>query len=52
MERFVNVKIHKTPISERYCIVNDECLLDTLNNQIRCSGCWFGFDERWEVEYL
>lgn len=44
------VKVLKTPISERYCNVGDEALLDIENKKIRCSGAWFDFDERWLVE--
>lgn len=43
------VKVLKTPISERYCKVGDEAILDTKNNQIRCGGAWFSFDDRWVV---
>jgi hypothetical protein len=44
------VKVLKTPISERYCKVGDTATLDEKNNQIRCGGAWFKFDERWIVE--
>ena len=43
------VKVLKTPISERYCKVGDEAILDTKNKQIRCGGAWFNFDDRWVV---
>lgn len=44
------VIVRKSPISERYCKVGDTATLDTKNNQIRCGGAWFAFDERWKVE--
>lgn len=44
------VKVLKTPISERYCKVGDEAILDKSTNMIRCSGAWFRFNEKWEVE--
>lgn len=46
------VKVLQTPISERYCKVNDIATLDLKNKQIRCGGAWFSFsetDERWKV---
>jgi hypothetical protein len=46
----INVKVKKTPISERYCKVGDEAILDKSTNMIRCSGAWFRFNERWKIE--
>jgi len=46
------VKVLKTPISERYCRVNDEAILSPDKKQINCSGAWFNFDERWSVEVI
>jgi hypothetical protein len=48
----MKVKVLQTPISERYCKINDIATLDTKNKQIRCSGCWFDFDDRWIVELV
>jgi hypothetical protein len=47
---YQNVEIVSAPISERYCQQGDICQLDTQNNLIRCSGCWFTFDDRWVVK--
>jgi len=44
------VTVLKTPITERYCKVGDTATLDLENKQIRCSGSWFNFDERWVVQ--
>jgi len=44
------VTVLKTPITERYCKVGDTATLDLNNKQIRCSGAWFKFDERWVVQ--
>jgi len=44
------VMVLKTPITERYCKVGDIATLDLKNKQIRCSGAWFKFDERWIVQ--
>ncbi len=46
------VIVLKTPVSERYCKIGEEGILDEKNNQIRCSGVWFHFDERWEVSFI
>ena len=46
------VKVLKTPISDRYCRVGDIATLDLKAKQIRCGGAWFSFsetDERWEI---
>ena len=44
------VKVIKTPITERYCKVGDTATLDLKNKQIKCSGAWFKFDDRWVVQ--
>jgi len=44
------VTVLKTPITERYCKVGDTATLDLKNKQIRCSGAWFKFDDRWVVQ--
>lgn len=44
------VKVIQTPISERYCQIGQTATLDTTNNEIRCGGAWFKFDDRWIVE--
>jgi len=49
---FISVKVIQTPISERYCKIGDIVQLDTKNNQIRCGGCWFMYDNRWIVANL
>lgn len=47
----IKVKVLQTPVTERYCKVGDEATLDLKNNQIRCGGVWFTYDEtRWKVE--
>lgn len=46
----MNVKVLETPITERYCKIGDEAILDEENKQIRCGGAWYPFDERWKVE--
>jgi len=48
----MQVKVKKTPITERYCKAGDEATLDEKTNKIRCSDAWFNFDERWEVEEI
>lgn len=44
------VTVLQTPITERYCKIGDTATLDVKNKQIRCSGAWFKFDERWIVQ--
>mgnify|MGYP003431827376 CR=1 FL=1 len=46
------VKVLRTPISDRYCRVGDEARLDIQRMEIKCAGSWFRFDERWLVEQL
>jgi hypothetical protein len=43
-----NVKVLFSLISERYWSVGCEGKID--GDQIRVSGCWFSFDDRWIVE--
>lgn len=38
------------PISNRMWSKGDEGLID--NDKIRINGCWFDFDDRYNVEYL
>jgi hypothetical protein len=44
------VIVNFAPISERYWSKGCEGLIDEKNKQIRVTGCWFSFDERWSVE--
>ena len=44
------VKVEYAPVSERYWSVGT--VGEIFNNQIRLSGCWFDFDERFIVTYL
>ena len=46
----IEVEVVKYPISDRYCSKGLICKLDTTNSQIRCSGAWFSFDDRWTVK--
>ena len=45
-----NVKVISSPVSERYWSVGCDGKID--GDQIRVSGCWFPFDERWVVETI
>lgn len=47
---YTTVIVRHTPISERYCNPGDYAVLDTTNNQIRCSGAWFPYTDLWIVE--
>lgn len=51
-ENYMNVKVIKTPVSERYCKVGEIALVDKNTNQIRCSGAWFTLNDRWEIEEI
>lgn len=46
----IEVEVVEYPISDRYCSKGLICTLDTNNSQIRCSGAWFSFDDRWMVK--
>ncbi len=52
MEKYVNVLVLSTPISERYCKTGDTATYDIDNDMIRCGGSWFSFDERWVIEII
>lgn len=43
------VRVIKTPVTERYCNVGDIAYLDMENKQIRCGGVWFSFNDKWIV---
>ena len=43
------VRVIKTPVSERYCKIGDTAYLDVKNKQIRCGGVWFTFNDKWIV---
>ncbi len=48
----ISVEVIEYPISDRYCSKGSICTLDQKNNQIRCSGAWFSFDDRWIVKQV
>lgn len=43
----VEVTVQTYPISDRYCY--DGAVGLVRNGQIRVTGCWFDFDNRWMV---
>lgn len=47
------VVILESPVTERYVKKGDIGKIDyTITpNQIQVNGCWFGYDERWNVIY-
>lgn len=45
-----NVKVIFAPISDRYWSVGCKGKID--DDQIRVSGCWFPFDDRWIVDTM
>lgn len=44
------VIISNAPISDRYWYRGCKGEINETTNRIRVSGCWFDFDDRWEVE--
>ena len=52
MSNTTYVKVLESPITERYCTIGEVYLLDNINQQIRCGGAWFKFDNRWKVENI
>ena len=46
----IPVIVLQTPITERYCKIGDIANLDIKNKQIKCSGAWFNFDNRWIIK--
>lgn len=52
MNKYIQVKVLKTPISERYCREGDTAEIDFQTNQIRCGGCWFTIGDRWMYQII
>ena len=48
------VFILESPVTERYVKKGDMGKIDysVIPNQIKVNGCWFGYDERWNVVEL
>ena len=46
MNKYITVKVLKTPISERYCREGDTAEIDFQTNRIRCGGVWFTLTEQ------
>lgn len=51
-ENYINVKVIKTPVTERYCKINDILLMDKNTNQVRSNIGWLTLNDRWEIEEI
>jgi hypothetical protein len=45
----MQVKIIKSPITERYVRPGDTGIIDNKTSRIRVNGVWFDFDNRWQT---
>lgn len=52
MNRFIQITVIKSPVTERYVRAGMTGKIDTLNNQIQVNGCWWELNENWEIKLL
>lgn len=52
MKKFQKVKVHRSPVSDRYFYPGMLALYDTELRMMRMAGCWFDVDHRWDFEEM